>query len=119
MGLVSEKLVEDGYSDSCSAAELLCLVQPFSHSEVPGDASRVDMGIEILQKNMQRFEDGTSKVIFQAILSHDSHRTVLRRFGRYPHRNEVLGRVSTSEEQVWLASSDCPGWARSQRSKRS
>ena len=63
---VSEKLVEDGYSDSCSAAELLCLVQPFSHSEVPGDASRVDMGIEILQKNMQRFEDGTSKVIFQA-----------------------------------------------------
>jgi uncharacterized protein (DUF924 family) len=30
------------------------------------------------------------------------HLAVLERFGRYPHRNEVLGRVSTPEEQVYL-----------------
>jgi len=24
------------------------------------------------------------------------------RFGRFPHRNAVLGRVNTPEEQAWL-----------------
>lgn len=36
----------------------------------------------------------------QAILSHDAHGAVLRRFGRYPHRNLVLGRPSTPEDAV-------------------
>jgi uncharacterized protein (DUF924 family) len=30
------------------------------------------------------------------------HADVIRRFGRFPHRNEILGRVSTSEEVVFL-----------------
>ena len=33
---------------------------------------------------------------------HD-HRAVVRRFGRFPHRNAVLGRQSTAEETAWLA----------------
>lgn len=31
------------------------------------------------------------------------HRDVIVRFGRFPHRNEVLGRASTSEELEYLA----------------
>lgn len=30
------------------------------------------------------------------------HREVIARFGRFPHRNAALGRVSTPEEQAWL-----------------
>jgi uncharacterized protein (DUF924 family) len=30
------------------------------------------------------------------------HRAIIDRFGRYPHRNEVLGRVSTAEEIEFL-----------------
>ena len=30
------------------------------------------------------------------------HREIIERFGRYPHRNEVLGRVSTPEELEFL-----------------
>jgi len=32
------------------------------------------------------------------------HREIVMRFGRFPHRNEVLGRDSTDEELAWLAS---------------
>ena len=32
------------------------------------------------------------------------HRAIVERFGRFPHRNVVLGRVSTPEETAWLAS---------------
>jgi uncharacterized protein (DUF924 family) len=31
------------------------------------------------------------------------HRDIIRRFGRFPHRNEVLGRASSDEEQRFIA----------------
>lgn len=37
---------------------------------------------------------------------HDSavaHADVIARFGRFPHRNRILGRVTTPEEEAWLA----------------
>ena len=43
--------------------------------------------------------------IFQASLdSAVEHRDIIARFGRFPHRNRVLGRESTPEEIEWLAS---------------
>jgi len=32
------------------------------------------------------------------------HREIIRRFGRFPHRNAILGRPSTREEVDWLGS---------------
>jgi len=37
------------------------------------------------------------------------HADIIRRFGRFPHRNEVLGRASTPEEQAFLASGGFAG----------
>lgn len=34
------------------------------------------------------------------------HKTIIDRFGRYPHRNAVLGRGSTAEEIAFLATPD-------------
>ena len=31
------------------------------------------------------------------------HRDIIARFGRFPHRNAILGRESTAEEQAFLA----------------
>ncbi len=44
----------------------------------------------------------------------ESHTAVLKRFGRYPHRNQALGRETTDAERAWLGSEEVPGWARSQ-----
>jgi uncharacterized protein (DUF924 family) len=30
------------------------------------------------------------------------HKTIVDRFGRYPHRNDILGRESTAEELAFL-----------------
>jgi uncharacterized protein (DUF924 family) len=32
----------------------------------------------------------------------ERHREIIRRFGRFPHRNAVLGRTSTAEELAFL-----------------
>ncbi|ESQ90714.1 hypothetical protein ABAC460_07750 [Asticcacaulis sp. AC460] len=36
----------------------------------------------------------------------EGHAAVVTRFGRFPHRNAVMGRVSTAEEQLYLATED-------------
>ena len=35
-----------------------------------------------------------------------AHRDVIRQFGRFPHRNAILGRSSSREELDYLASKD-------------
>jgi uncharacterized protein (DUF924 family) len=36
-------------------------------------------------------------------LSHaHGHREIIRRFGRFPHRNSLLGRQTTADEEVFL-----------------
>jgi uncharacterized protein (DUF924 family) len=37
-----------------------------------------------------------------ALRSAENHRRVIERFGRFPHRNRVLGRDSTPQELDWL-----------------
>ena len=32
----------------------------------------------------------------------DIHADIIRKFGRFPHRNEILGRQTTAEEQAFL-----------------
>ena len=32
----------------------------------------------------------------------EHHADIIRRFGRFPHRNQILGRANTSEEQAFL-----------------
>jgi uncharacterized protein (DUF924 family) len=44
----------------------------------------------------------------------ESHAMVIEQFGRFPGRNNALGRESTKEEIEWLESPDCPEWAKSQ-----
>lgn len=31
------------------------------------------------------------------------HKAIIARFGRYPHRNAILGRTSTAEELAFLS----------------
>ena len=44
--------------------------------------------------------------------SSDSHAATIARFGRFPHRNALLGRASTPDEQAYL-SGERAGWEKS------
>lgn len=68
---------------------------PLMHSE---DLADQDRAVELAR------ELGGEELRY-AIL----HRDIIRRFGRFPHRNEALGRTSTPEEQQFLASGGFAG----------
>jgi uncharacterized protein (DUF924 family) len=62
---------------------------PFEHSEAMADQDR-------------------SVALFTALCDDTytkyaiAHRDAIARFGRFPHRNRVLGRANTPDEQAWL-----------------
>ncbi|MDP3544808.1 MAG: DUF924 family protein [Phreatobacter sp.] len=61
---------------------------PYSHSEVLADQERA--------VELTRPPGGDAHA--HAI----GHRDVIARFGRFPHRNAILGRATTAEEQAFL-----------------
>jgi uncharacterized protein (DUF924 family) len=67
------------------------LYLPLMHSEHPADQLRC---VELFQKA------GNADNLKYAEL----HADIVHRFGRFPHRNRILGRTTTSEEQAFLDS---------------
>lgn len=67
----------------------LFFYMPFGHSEQLADQQFACALFETI---------GGENNIKSAI----EHRDVVARFGRFPHRNEVLGRSTTPEEQEYL-----------------
>jgi hypothetical protein len=90
------------------------LLMPGQHSE---DAHDHAVNDEILRVMCDRF--GPEHQGYKTSKHYqDQHADVIRRFGRYPHRNSALGRESTPEERAWLAGYDkLPEWAKSQLNK--
>jgi len=64
------------------------MVLPFEHSESLDDQ---ELAVKLCK-------DLSPRVYEFAVI----HRDVIRRFGRFPHRNRALGRVTTPEEQAFL-----------------
>lgn len=65
---------------------------PFEHSEAMADQNAC---VALMGARMPR----TGRVSLPWAIV---HRDVIRRFGRFPHRNKALGRKTTPEEQAFL-----------------
>ena len=71
----------------------LFLLMPFMHSEEPAAHDEAAGLWPAGNENFSR-----------------DHAAVVKRFGRFPHRNKVLGRASTPEEEAHLASPERKSW---------
>jgi uncharacterized protein (DUF924 family) len=76
---------------------------PLGHCEGPGHLERLDraiaLALAILAEAPGHLRPGYEFAASQPV----EGRTVIAAFGRHPHRNAVLGRVSTPEEEAYLA----------------
>ena len=69
------------------------LYMPFEHSE---DLDDQDRGVDLMA-SLEAFEETRGLTEWA-----EKHRAIVRRFGRFPHRNAALGRPSTPAEVEFL-----------------
>ena len=86
-------VVDAGRDAGLDRFERWFLYMPFEHAE---DLSMQQRSIELFGRLGD--ETGDAALLEWA----EKHAAVIRRFGRYPHRNAILGRVSTPEEAAFL-----------------
>ena len=83
--------IDQGFDRELSKNKLAFLYMPLMHSE---NIQHQDMSVNLFES--------TGLIENARFARH--HRDIIRRFGRFPHRNKILGRQSTPEEVVWLES---------------
>lgn len=77
---------------------------PLEHSEaIEHQEKSVELFRRLLEEvSAARRSDSAPKVFQEFFEFAVRHRNIIARFGRFPHRNEVLGRESTAEEHAFL-----------------
>lgn len=73
---------------------------PLQHTEI---AYLQDLSVRQYE-NLLRDSEPEWKPLLRGMLNYArEHRDIVHRFGRFPHRNTILGRVSTAEERAYMA----------------
>lgn len=92
--ILAKKARLQGFDQKLSAMEKIFLYLPFEHSENLEDQEDSVKLFTTLQ-NEGKFAAMTIDYAIQ-------HYKIIKRFGRFPHRNQILGRKSTPEEIEFL-----------------
>ena len=93
---VATRAIGRGFDLQLPVQERSFFYLPFEHSESMADQERC---CELFRST------GDAELLKWAEL----HTDIIRRFGRFPHRNAALGRITTAEEQSFLDSGGFAG----------
>lgn len=87
---VAKSAIARGFDLQIEGSERQFFYLPLEHSEVMPDQDRA---VRLIMMRMNAPE---------TLLHARAHREVIRRFGRFPFRNDVLGRTSSQAEEAFL-----------------
>ena len=88
--VLAQELVASGQDRSLPAAQRVFAYMPYMHSESAlVHAQATELFSQPGMENNLNFEL--------------RHKTIIDRFGRYPHRNAILGRTSSAQELAFLS----------------
>ncbi|CAN5179232.1 DUF924 family protein [soil metagenome] len=89
----AEYAIDRALDRELPAFQRMFLYMPFMHSE---DVETQRRSVELFERLAA--EDGAPDLTSYAV----GHRDIVERFGRFPHRNAILGRETTPEEAEFL-----------------
>jgi uncharacterized protein (DUF924 family) len=92
---IAERAIARGFDQKFANPERRFFYLPSMHSETLVDQERCQALCRVAQDA-------------EGVKHADIHADIIRRFGRFPHRNAVLGRETTAEERAFL---DAGGFA--------
>ncbi len=90
---VARQAIQSGFDRELQGQQLVFMYMPFMHSENLQDQ---DYAVELYRAA------GLDENVKFAL----HHRSIVERFGRFPHRNVILGRDSSEAEQAYMNSDE-------------
>lgn len=87
--VLAQEAIAQGFDQQLIVQQRLFMYMPYMHSE----------SVLIHQQAVQLF---TALGLAENLEFEYKHQAIIQRFGRYPHRNTVLNRLSTEEELAFL-----------------
>ncbi len=95
-------VVAAGQHTALTVQERTFLYMPYMHSEALADQDECLRLFRALADEVS----GDAKALLDMSVDYSGrHRDIVARFGRFPHRNKILGRTSTGEEATFLEQS--------------
>jgi uncharacterized protein (DUF924 family) len=91
--------VAQGMNDTLAPEEAMFILLPFEHSENISDQRE---SVRLFERWAQRLPAEKSTMGKQTLSYAVRHLRIVEHFGRFPHRNAILGRPSTQEEKSFL-----------------
>lgn len=92
--------IERGHDQAVPPTARIFCYLPLEHAE---DAALQARAVALMQA-LRDDPQAEPKAFFDNTLDFARrHQAVIERFGRFPHRNAILGRASTADEQAYLA----------------
>jgi uncharacterized protein (DUF924 family) len=86
---ISERAIERGFDRELTPQQRMFLSMPWQHAEDPAAQARsIELFTQIGEPNALDYAR--------------QHKEIIDRFGRFPHRNAVLGRASTAPEAEFV-----------------
>ncbi len=90
----SRSMVASGQDRALLSVQRSFVYLPFEHAD---DMAMQDESVRLFTK-LATVDPGQANTLDYAL----RHRAIVARFGRFPHRNAVLGRTSTADEVAFL-----------------
>lgn len=98
---VAKHGVAAGHLRALTTIEQAFFLMPFQHCE---DRACQREGVALFERMVEEAPPEWRSVAEGMLRYARMHCDIIERYGRFPHRNKILGRTSTSEEQQYLAS---------------
>ena len=92
---LSDEIVTSGVLPKLKVPAQLMVFHPYHHAEDLGHQERV---VRLAKQLLVTAAPEWHRVVKSNLAFLESHAAIIRQFGRFPHRNAILGRLSTEQE---------------------
>jgi uncharacterized protein (DUF924 family) len=91
---VARGMIASGFDVALAPGQRTFVYLPFEHAE----------DLDAQREALRRFERLASETSSASVMTYAMlHYAIIKRFGRFPHRNAILGRESTPDELAFLS----------------
>ncbi|HVK60091.1 MAG TPA: DUF924 family protein [Bdellovibrionales bacterium] len=96
---IAEIAIANGFDKELLTIERCFLYLPLEHSE---DIVAQNRAVDLYQDLAANTHGSEAAAVKEALSYAIRHRDIIAKYGRFPHRNELIGRDSTKEEKEFL-----------------